>query len=315
MGARALILSPTRELAMQTAKFLKNMGKFTDLRHALLVGGDSMEDQVCGCVCVCVCVCPHTFPFSFPLLNAPPPFPQFSALAYNPDIIIATPGRLMHMLSEVKDFKLGFIEMLVFDEADRLFEMGFVDQLREIVQQVPEERQTLLFSATMPKLLVEFSRAGLKSPQLVRLDVDTKVSSELRMVFFTVRPSDKYAALLWVMHELLPQDQQAMVFVSTRHHVELVCSLLRLSGSEALPVYGMLDQTARNHNLARFRSRKVRFLVVTDVAARGIDIPLLDNVVNFDFPDKPKLFVHRCVWCPAAYCFFVCREKKVPFTC
>ncbi|ETE57405.1 ATP-dependent RNA helicase DDX54 [Ophiophagus hannah] len=129
-GARALVLSPTRELALQTLKFTKELGRFTGLKTALILGGDRMEDQ-------------------------------FAALHENPDIIIATPGRLMHVAVEMK-LKLHSVEYVVFDEADRLFEMGFAEQLKEIVSRLPDGRQTLLFSATLPKLLVEFAQAGLR---------------------------------------------------------------------------------------------------------------------------------------------------------
>lgn len=154
MGARAVILSPTRELAAQTMHFAADLAKFTKLRICLLVGGDSIDQQ-------------------------------FEWLSANPDIIIATPGRLMHLLLEVPEFSLGKTEVLVFDEADRLFEMGFAEQLHEILTKVPDSRQTMLFSATMPKMLVQFARAGLNDPDLVRLDVERKVSDKLRVRDFS----------------------------------------------------------------------------------------------------------------------------------
>jgi len=137
-------------------------------------------------------------------------------------------------------------------------------------------------------------QAGLRAPELIRLDTDTKVSDALRLAFFTVRREEKTAALVWLLRHVIPEGQQAIVFASTRHHVELLTALLGACGLDALPVYGKMDMSARTANLARFRARRTTFLVVTDVAARGLDLPLLDNVVNYDFPDKPKLFVHRC---------------------
>ena len=137
-------------------------------------------------------------------------------------------------------------------------------------------------------------QAGLRAPELIRLDTDTKVSDALRLAFFTVRREEKAAALVWVLRHVIPEGQQAIVFASTRHHVELLTALLGACGLDALPVYGKMDMSARTANLARFRARRTSFLIVTDVAARGLDLPLLDNVVNYDFPDKPKLFVHRC---------------------
>ncbi|TYI92737.1 hypothetical protein E1A91_D02G091600v1 [Gossypium mustelinum] len=261
-GVRALILSPTRDLALQTLKFAKELGKFTDLRISLLVGGDSMESQ-------------------------------FEDLAQNPDIIIATPGRLMHHLAEVDDMTLRTVEYVVFDEADSLFGMGFAEQLHKILTQLSENRQTLLFSATLPSALAEFAKAGLRDPQLVRLDLETKISPDLKLVFFTLRQEEKHAALLYLARDHISSDQQTLIFVSTKHHVEFLNIMFREEGIEPSVCYGDMDQDARKINISKFRSRKTMLLIVTDVAARGIDIPLLDNVINWDFPPKPKIFVHR----------------------
>ncbi|XP_078664653.1 ATP-dependent RNA helicase DDX54-like [Branchiostoma floridae x Branchiostoma belcheri] len=260
-GARALILAPTRELALQTMKFTKELGRFTGLRAALILGGDSMEDQ-------------------------------FAALHENPDIIIGTPGRLLHVLVEMEQ-KLMTVEYVVFDEADRLFEMGFADQLQEIIGRLPEARQTLLFSATLPKLLVQFAQAGLNDPTLIRLDVDTKISDQLRMSFLALRDADKPAALLHLLRSVVKPEEQTVVFLATKHHVEFVKELLTCAGVACSAVYSSLDQTARKINIAKFSHKKTRVMLVTDIAARGIDIPMLDNVINYNFPCKPKLFVHR----------------------
>lgn len=261
-GVRALILSPTRDLALQTLKFTKELGRYTDLRTSLLVGGDSMENQ-------------------------------FEELAQSPDIIIATPGRLMHHLSEVEGMSLRTVEYVVFDEADCLFGMGFAEQLHKILSQLNETRQTLLFSATLPKALAEFAKAGLRDPQLIRLDVETKISPDLKLAFFTLRHEEKLAALLYLIREQISSDQQTLIFVSTKHHVEFLNILFREEGIEPSISYGDMDQDARKIHLSKFRARKTMLLIVTDVAARGLDIPLLDNVVNWDFPPKPKIFVHR----------------------
>ncbi|XP_076868105.1 ATP-dependent RNA helicase DDX54 [Brachyhypopomus gauderio] len=260
-GARALILTPTRELALQTMKFTKELGKFTGLKTVLILGGDSMDDQ-------------------------------FAALHENPDIIIGTPGRLMHVIMEM-NLKLQNVEYVVFDEADRLFEMGFAEQVQEIIRRLPEARQTLLFSATLPKLLVEFARAGLTEPVLVRLDVDTKLSDQLKLAFFNLRLDDKPALLLHLLRNVVKPQEQTVVFVATKHHVEYLNQLLTSEGVECAYIYSALDQTARKINIGRFVHRKAMVLLVTDVAARGIDIPLLDNVINYNFPSKAKLFLHR----------------------
>lgn len=233
-----------------------------DLRTSLLVGGDSMENQ-------------------------------FEELAQNPDIIIATPGRLMHHLAEVEGMSLRTVEYVVFDEADSLFGMGFAEQLHKILTQLSETRQTLLFSATLPSALAEFAKAGLRDPQLVRLDLETKISPDLKLIFFTLRHEEKHAALLYLVREVISSEQQTLIFVSTKYHVEFLNVLFRQEGIEPSVCYGDMDHDARKIHLSRFRARKTMLLIVTDIAARGIDIPLLDNVVNWDFPPKPKIFVHR----------------------
>ena len=261
VGIRGLILAPTRELALQTLKFAKELGKYTDLRLCLLVGGDSMEEQ-------------------------------FAALARNPDVVMATPGRLLHHLEEV-GLTLASCQYLVFDECDRLFEMGFAAEMRAILKKVSDNRQTLLFSATLPSALAEFARAGLKDPELVRLDVDHKISDNLRMGFFTVRDEERDAALLHLVQHRIRKDEATIVFVATKHHVEYVHALITAVGCSACMLYGAMDPSARKIAIGRFRAKLCQYMVVTDVAARGVDIPLLENVINHNFPTKAKLFVHR----------------------
>jgi len=271
-GARGLILSPTRELALQTHRVIRELGRYTDLRVAALVGGDALDAQ-------------------------------FAELASNPDILVATPGRLLHMLSEVAGLSLKAVQLVVFDEADRLFEMGFAAQLRALLGALPPDRQALLFSATLPAALAEFAGAGLKDPEFVRLDADAKLSPDLSTAFFTVRDEDRPAALAWLVREVLPRRAPTAVFCSTRHHVEFVAALLAATGSVDMDdvtgypriaaVHGSMDQAARTIAVGRFRAGRADVLVVTDVAARGLDLPHLDAVINYDFPPKPKLFVHR----------------------
>ncbi|KAJ5102373.1 DEAD-domain-containing protein [Penicillium alfredii] len=299
VGARGLIMSPSRELALQTLKVVKEMGRGTDLRAVLLVGGDSLEDQ-------------------------------FGMMAGNPDIVIATPGRFLHLKVEM-GLDLSSIRYVVFDEADRLFEMGFAAQLTEILHGLPATRQTLLFSATLPKSLVEFARAGLQEPSLVRLDTESKISPDLQNAFFAVKSSDKEGALLHILHEVIkmptgptevsqkrkeegpkgpkkrkrsegdkpgnfkesPTKHSTIVFAATKHHVDYLYALLLEAGFATSYAYGSLDQTARKIQVQNFRNGISNILVVTDVAARGIDIPVLANVINYDFPSQPKIFIHR----------------------
>ncbi|TVY75629.1 ATP-dependent RNA helicase dbp10 [Lachnellula suecica] len=294
VGARALIMSPSRELALQTLKVVKEFGRGTDLKCVLLVGGDSLEEQ-------------------------------FGFMAANPDIVIATPGRFLHLKVEMH-LDLSSMKYVVFDEADRLFEMGFAAQLAEILHALPITRQTLLFSATLPKSLIEFARAGLQEPSLVRLDAESKVSPDLQSAFFSIKSAEKEGALLHILHDLIkmptglpegatkasqengkkrkrgadgpsrkqkPTEHSTIIFAATKHHVDYLASLLHLSGFAVSHAYGSLDQTARNIQVEDFRTGMTNILVVTDVAARGIDIPVLANVINYDFPPQPKIFVHR----------------------
>lgn len=298
VGARALVLSPSRELALQTLKVVKELARGTDLKCILLVGGDSLEDQ-------------------------------FSFMSANPDIIIATPGRFLHLKVEMA-LDLSSIRYVVFDEADRLFEMGFAAQLTEILHALPQSRQTLLFSATLPKSLVEFARAGLQEPNLVRLDAESKISPDLQSAFFTMKSAEKEGALLHILSDIIkiptgqpdaalrakedvavpdnkrkrsdidgikphesPTAHSTIVFAATKHHVDYLTALLRRSGFAVSHAYGSLDQTARKIQVQDFRKGITNILVVTDIAARGIDIPVLANVINYDFPSQPKIFVHR----------------------
>ncbi|XP_053604213.1 ATP-dependent RNA helicase DDX54 [Plodia interpunctella] len=260
---RALILSPTRELALQTLKFVRELGKFTGLSSAAILGGESIEQQ----------------------------FSVMSGTA--PDIVVATPGRFLHICIEMS-LKLDHINTIVFDEADRLFELGFGEQLSEIVARLPSSRQTLLFSATLPKMLVEFARAGLSDPMLIRLDVDWKLPSTLWLGWISVRAELKTAALLLLLDKVLtPQTPQAVVFAATKHHVEYLNLILQKAGISSTYAYSGLDSSARKIALGRFINKKCSVLLVTDVAARGLDLPALDTVINYNFPATPKLFVHR----------------------
>ena len=217
---------------------------------------------------------------------------------------------------------LKSVQYVVFDEADRLFEMGFETPLNEILHRLSPSRQTLLFSATLPKSLVEFAKAGLRDPVLVRLDAESKISSDLQMAFFSVKKAEKDACLLTLLRDVIkvplgtaqPQDDQihskersfnsksqerltaphqTLIFAATKHHVEYLMNLLITAGYAVSHIYGSLDQHARTFQMNQFRQGLTNILVVTDVAARGIDIPVLENVVNYDFPQGARVFVHR----------------------
>jgi ATP-dependent RNA helicase DDX54/DBP10 len=185
--------------------------------------------------------------------------------------------------------------------------MGFKEQLNEILSKLPSDnRQTLLFSATLPNSLVEFARAGLQNPLLIRLDVDSKLSDKLKLAFFQCRLEDKLPLLIYLLNNIIKTENhltrrhveehnknQTLIFVATKHHVEFMKDLLIELGYSVSYAYSNLDQAARQINIAKFQMKKTSLMVVTDVAARGIDIPKLDNVINFNFPANSKLFIHR----------------------
>lgn len=329
-SAFCVILSPTRELSVQTLKVLRTLGQCCsndgcNFKFIGINGGESMEKQ-------------------------------FALLSSHPDIIVATPGRLSHHLSEIPDFHLRHCEIVVFDEADRLFEMGFAMQLRQIVSSMPEHRQTMLFSATMPKALMEFTKTGMmQDPTVVRLDSEVQVSDELRIGFITCRSAEKDAVLLHLVRDVLPlmkngeddeeegeeekEDGQdvskkskkkrqknvgknskrglTLIFAATRHHVEYLTLLLKTSGMTATMIYGNMDNQARQHNLNEFQNGTCKILVVTDVAARGIDIPLIDHVIHYAFPPSAKLFIHRSGRAARAgrigYCWGIVDPEELPY--
>ena len=294
-GVRGVVLSPTRELSLQTLRVLKKMSHFTEIKSIGIHGGERMEQQ-------------------------------FDDLSSKPDVIVATPGRLAHILSEIPDFNLRECQICVLDEADRLLEMGFAQQLREINRSIPEKCQKVLLSATLPKMLVEFTKGGFTSdPQMIRLDAEVSVSKELRLSFITCRSLEKDAGLLQIMGAI-QDDKEAnpgtrtgltLIFCATRHHVEYVTNLLKASGQEATMIYGTLDPDARNSNLAAFRNGRKPIMVVTDVAARGVDIPMCDHVIHYHFPPSPKLFVHRSGRVARAgrigFCFALVEPDELPY--
>uniref|UniRef100_A0A1I8IU19 RNA helicase n=1 Tax=Macrostomum lignano TaxID=282301 RepID=A0A1I8IU19_9PLAT len=253
-GARALVLSPTRELALQTLDFCRALGRFTDLTVALVLGGDSMERQ-------------------------------FSALHSNPDIVVACPGRLLHLLTEM-DAKLSKVEILVLDECDRLFELGFQEQLQLLLSRLPTQRQTLLFSATLPQSVAEFARAGLSDPLLVRLDLDAKLSDQLTASFLLCRDEDKLPVLLHLLHTALKGQELTIVFVATKHHVEWLYQVLSQDASISVTyLYSSLDPAARRIHAANFRCGERHVLVTTDLAAAASTCRASTT--------SEKLFVHR----------------------
>lgn len=276
-GPRALVVAPTRELVLQELKFCNLYSKRLEprVRSAVVVGGTPLEAQ-------------------------------FEALAVCPDIIFATPGRLLQLLAEMGargGLTLTTTEILVFDEADRLFEgtlavetAALINNLHDKTTEALGARQTILVSATMPLALAEFSQTRLrKNLTVVRLDADKSMSPTVAVAFLSLRADiEKDASLIIVARRFIDEGRSAVIFAATHRRVEYLTDLLRRCLTKSVGcIHGSMDQPARQETVTNFRKRRLSILVVTDVAARGIDLPDLDVVINYDMPATPKLFIHR----------------------
>ena len=255
----ALILSPTRELAQQT---MTELNKLTDEEHpvsaALIIGGDNIHKQ-------------------------------YADLRRHPRVIIATPGRLLdHMGRKSVDIKQ--VRYLVLDETDRMLDMGFIDDMRKIAAALPTPRQTLLFSATLPKEIVGLANEFLHQPARVKIGSVTSPADLVVQEIVQVSVREKLPQLL---HELNTRPGSILVFTRTKHGAERLAKQLKLYGQKANALHGDLRQNRRRQVLEFFRSGAVRVLVATDVAARGIDVPNLACVINYDLPQCPEDYIHR----------------------
>ena len=255
---RGLVLLPTRELALQVDAELHKIGRSIGLKTAILIGGLSMK-------------------------------PQIDALARDPHIIIATPGRLIDHL-EHKTAKLSHINILVLDEADRMLDMGFEPQIRRILRELPKNRQTMLFSATLPKEIMNIASGYMRLP--VRIEVAPpgttveKVSQEI----FVVRKEDKPRLLAKVLAQF---RGSALVFTRTRYGAAKITRVVRDMGHHAAEIHGNRSLGQRRDALEGFKSGKYRVLIATDIASRGIDVQGIELVLNFDLPEQPEDYVHR----------------------
>jgi len=256
---RALILAPTRELALQIHEELGRYGRYLSLHHTYIFGGVSAN-------------------------------PQIKALAQGIDVVVATPGRLLDLAGQRK-IDLSEVSVLVLDEADRLLDMGFVRDVKRIVAMTPKTRQSLLFSATMPKEVVSLAREILRDP--IRVDVSPKevTVSEIDQRVVMVGTNDKQRML----EHLLRDDEvsRAIVFTRTKHGANRVAKKLERAGIGAEAIHGNKSQNARQRALSNFKNGDAWVLVATDIAARGIDIDAVSHVFNFELPHEPESYVHR----------------------
>jgi ATP-dependent RNA helicase RhlE len=256
---RALVLTPTRELASQIAASVAAYGRHMSLRHTVVYGGVSQKAQE-------------------------------TALRAGPDILVATPGRLLDLMNQGVA-RLGGVTHFVLDEADRMLDMGFVRDVRRVVAALPRTRTTLLFSATMPSAIESLAGALLANPARIAIQpaVRTAVTVEQSVMF--VAKADKRAALERVLRD--SSVERAIVFTRTKHGANRLCEQLSRSGIGSAAIHGNKSQSARERALEEFRRGSTRVLVATDVAARGIDIDGISHVINFDLPNVAESYVHR----------------------
>ena len=257
--ARSLVLAPTRELVNQIAEALRGLTGDTRLRVTTVVGGQSINRQI-------------------------------NQLSRGTDILVATPGRLIDLMDR-RAVDLGAVRHLVLDEADQMLDMGFIHALRRIAPKLGTPRQTMLFSATMPKQMEELSRAYLDRPERVQVSPPGKAADKITQSVHFMEKGDKPARL----REVLDQDRSALtlVFSRTKHGAEKLMKGLVKDGFNAASIHGNKSQGQRDRAIAGFRDGAINVLVATDVAARGIDIPGVAYVVNYDLPEVPDSYVHR----------------------
>ncbi len=256
---RALILTPTRELAAQVGESVGTYGKGLNLRSTIIFGGVGIR-------------------------------PQIERLHRGVDILIATPGRLLDHAGQ-RNVDLSQVEILVLDEADRMLDMGFIHDLRRIMQLLPDRRQNLMFSATYSDEIKKLADGILREPVLVEVARRNTAAELVTQVVHPVAKSDKRALLSHLVRE--GDWSQVLVFMRTKHGANRLAKQLEDDGVTASAIHGNKSQNARTQALASFKTGKVRVLVATDVASRGLDIPQLPHVVNYELPNVPEDYVHR----------------------
>jgi ATP-dependent RNA helicase RhlE len=256
---RALVLTPTRELAVQISENIALYGRHLQLRHTLVFGG---VGEV----------------------------PQIRALAAGVDIVVATPGRLLDLM-EQRHISLERVEIFVLDEADRMLDMGFAPAVKRVLAKLPSRRQSLLFSATMPGEIRSLANAFLRDPLHVEVSPVSSTAERIDQRVCLVQRNDKHRLLV----QLLQTESKglALVFTRTKHGANKLAKNLCRDGLGADAIHGNKSQSARQRALEDFRTGQLRVLVATDIAARGIDVKGIDLVVNFDIPNEPESYVHR----------------------
>ncbi|MGD8589109.1 MAG: DEAD/DEAH box helicase [Chromatiales bacterium] len=256
---RALVLTPTRELASQAAASVTTYGKHLSLRSTVVFGGVGIN-------------------------------PQKDSLRRGIDILVATPGRLLDLIGQ-GSLKLSLVEILVLDEADRMLDMGFIHDIRKILRLLPEKRQNLLFSATYSSQIKKLADDLLNRPVLIEVARRNTAAETVSQTVHMVEREDKQRLLTHLIHS---RDwHQVLVFTRTKHGANRLSEQLSRGGITSAAIHGNKSQTARTRALQEFKSKKLRVLVATDIAARGLDIERLPHVINYELPQVPEDYVHR----------------------
>jgi len=256
---RTLIMCPTRELAAQINYNIEQYARYLDIRSMAMFGGVSQR-------------------------------PQERKLRRGVDILVATPGRLLDLISQGY-VDLSHVRFLVLDEADRMLDMGFIRDIRKILAQIPKKRQSLLFSATIPRSIVDLSNDILYNPVSVSITPESTTVEAIEQSLMFVMRSDKRGLLTYIIEEESPD--KVLVFCRTKHGCNRIARQLGQDGIDALPIHGNKSQGARENALRRFRNGTLQVLVATDVASRGIDVSDISHVINLDLPNEPEVYVHR----------------------
>jgi ATP-dependent RNA helicase RhlE len=257
--ARVLVLTPTRELAAQIDESFKAYSRYLNLKRAVVFGGVGQ-------------------------------YPQVKALSRGVDVLVATPGRLLDLMSQ-KHLRLDRIEVFVLDEADRMLDMGFIHDVRRIIAALPKKRQSLFFSATMPPEIVRLADSMLTDPVKVSVTPSATTVKRIDQKVMFVSRQDKRDLLEHILDE--PEVSRALVFTRTKHGADKVVRQLGKARVRADAIHGNKSQTSRTRALENFRRGKIRVLVATDIAARGIDVDGITHVINYDLPNIPESYVHR----------------------
>jgi ATP-dependent RNA helicase RhlE len=256
---RSLILTPTRELAIQIGESFTAYGRYTGIRHTVIFGGVGQK-------------------------------PQTDALQRGVDVLIATPGRLLDLINQ-GFIKLGQLEQFVLDEADRMLDMGFVHDVKKVLKLLPAKRQSLFFSATMPPAIVTLANTILTNPAKIEVTPVSSTADTIKQSVYFVDKSDKNSLLLHILKD--STIATALVFTRTKHGADKVVKVLRKAGVTSEAIHGNKSQNARQNALKNFKSQTTRVLVATDIAARGIDVDDLTHVINYEIPNIPETYVHR----------------------